>query len=359
MSINKNENEKILNNLKDINISNNINIKKTSKIKLNDIYHFEDKNINNDILQTKSKTIINSNNNNETSLLKEKDKKIEVLQEQCESLKKQLLIKTEYIVNKEKEEDNIHTINNKNFWDVNLKSNLNTSTNFPIKSEIKKIWEELALISILDNFIDYEDKPELIFFFLTEMIIILEKLIDNICKDIYEKLSLSLNIKNNKKFLNDIEKVSRPLIKENLNKIFISTEQKPFINNFIDLYKNSLRIKFGNIQIENIINTNDFFLMIQKLKEIILFTKFNDPPLFFNIEQNIKLRKCEKIFINNGINKKDFLIINDNGLQNVNGIILLKCPIMKNGFSLNNDLKTIIILDENNNNNYNNKKESK
>ena len=61
MSINKNENEKILNNLKDINISNNINIKKTSKIKLNDIYHFEDKNINNDILQTKSKTIINSN----------------------------------------------------------------------------------------------------------------------------------------------------------------------------------------------------------------------------------------------------------------------------------------------------------
>ena len=358
MSINKNENEKILNNLKDINISNNINRKRRSKIKLNDIYHFEDKNINNDILQTKSKTIINSNNNNETSLLKEKDKKIEVLQEQCESLQKQLLIKTEYIVNKEKEEDNIHKINNKNFWDVNLKSNLNTSTNFPIKSEIKKIWEELALISILDNFIDYEDKPELIFFFLTEMIIILEKLIDNICKDIYEKLSLSLNIKNDKKFLNDIEKVSRPLIKENLNKIFISTKQKPFINNFIDLYKNSLRIKFGNIQIENIINTNDFFLMIQKLKEIILFAKFNDPPLFFNIEQNIKLRKCEKIFINNGINKKDFLIINDNGLQNVNGIILLKCPIMKNGFSLNNDLKTIIILDENNNNNYNNKKES-
>ena len=363
MSINKNENEKNIHNRKDINISNNImnNIKKRSKIKLNEIYQFEDNNFNNDILQTKSKTIINSNNNNEASLLKEKDKKIEVLKEQCESLQKQLLIKTEYIIKKEKEEDNFHKANNKNFKNIKLDySNLNTSTNFPIKSEIKKIWEELALMSILDNFIDYENKPECIFFFVTEMIIILEKLIDNICKDIYEKLSLSLNIKNDKKFLYDIEQTSRPLIKENLNKIFISTEQKPFITKFIDLYKNSLKIKFGKIQIDNITNTNDFLLMIQKIKEIILFSKFNDPPLFFNIEPNIKLRKCEKIYINNEMNKKNFLIINDNGLQNVNGIILLKSPIMKNGFPINNDLKTIIMLDENNNNNNNyiNKKES-
>ena len=50
----------------------------------------------------------------------------------------------------------------------------------------------------------------------------MDKLINDLCREIYEKVSLSLNIPtNDKKFINDIEKISRPLIKEHLNKIFI------------------------------------------------------------------------------------------------------------------------------------------
>lgn len=130
--------------------------------------------------------------------------------------------------------------------------------------------------------------------------------------------------------------------------MLVNTEQKPFINKFIDLYRNSLKIKLRNIKIENILSSNDFFLMIKKVKDILLFTKFNDQPLLFNIEQNIKKRKFYKLFINNEISKKNFFIINDNGLKEINCIIILKCPIMKNGFPLNNNLKTIIMLDENN-----------
>ena len=281
----------------------------------------------------------------EKNLLKEKDKKIEVLKEQCEALQKQLQMKTDYII---KEKEKATKIINSNFSDANMYFNLNTSTNFPMKSEIKKTWEEFALISILDNFIDYENQPELIFFFVTEMIVILHDLINNICADIYKKVSASLGIPNDQKLICDIEKTSRPLIKEHLNKIFISTEEKPFINQFINLYKNSLNQKFGELKIEQIINTSDFYNMIKKIKDILLFTKFNDPPLSFDIEKNIMKRKSENLIINKEINKKDYLIINDNGLQDNNAIIILKCPVMKNGFPINNDLKTIIMIKKNN-----------
>ena len=180
------------------------------------------------------------------------------------------------------------------------------------------------------------------------MIVILHELINNICVDIYKKVSVSLGIPNDKKLICDIEKTSRPLIKEHLNKIFISTEEKPFINKFINLYKNSLNIKFRELKIEEIINTSDFYNMIKKIKDILLFAKFNDPPLAFDIEKNIMKRKCEILHINKEINKKDYLIINDNGLQDINAIIILKCPVMKNGFPINNDLKNIIMIKENN-----------
>ena len=347
------------NDIININKDNNSNKLSNNNI-IEEMRNFEEKNIKNhqeksnfffknfiiDIKDKKNKSFRSSEMDyKEKDLLKEKDKKIEVLKEQCEALQKQLQMKTDYII---KEKEKATKIINNNISDASTFFNMNTSTNFPMKSEIKKTWEEFALVSILDNFIDYENRPELIFYFVTEMIVILNELINNICVDIYKKVSASLGIPNDKKLICDIEKTSRPLIKEHLNKIFISTEEKPFINKFINLYKNSLNLKFGKLKIEEIINSSDFFNMIKKIKDILLFAKFNDPPLAFDIEKNIMKRKCEYLFINNEINKKDYLIINDNGFQDINAIIILKCPVMKNGFPINNDLKTIIMIKENN-----------
>ena len=359
----KNENDFERKNKNDINNNNkdNNSNKPSNNNIIDKIFLIDEKRINNhqekfnffsknfiiDIKDKKNKSFHSLEKDyKEKNLLKEKDKKIEVLKEQCEALQKQLQIKTEYII---KEKEKATKIINSNFHNANLYFNLNSSTNFPMKSEIKKAWEEFALISILDNFIDYENQPELIFYFVTEMIVILHELINNICIDIYKKVSASLGIPNDKKLICDIEKTSRPLIKEHLNKIFISTEEKPFINKFINLYKKSLYLKFGELKIEQIINSSDFNNMIKKIKDILLFVKFNDPPLDFDIEKNIMKRKCEKIFINKEINKKDYLIINDNGIQDFNAIIILKCPVMKNSFPINNDLKTIIMIKENNN----------
>ena len=269
-------------------------------------------------------------------LLKQKDKKIEALQKKCEELQKQL-----------------QTKNDKNTSSI---FNSNTSTNFPVKSEIKKIWEEIALVSILDTFIDYESEPEKIFYLVNEMIVIIDKLINDFCIEIYEKVSLSLNIsKNDKKFIGEVEKVARPLIKENLNKIFIDTENKPFIDKFITLFQKSIEnfnlFKYNQKdkdKINQILQSKDLISMIKKIKDILLYTKFNDQQLFFKIEQDINKRQPEKIKIKNN-DKKNYLIINDNNINNnISAIIILKPPVLRSGFLLNSDLKTIVMLyDEN------------
>ena len=185
-------------------MDNNINIDEKKKNEI--IYNFI-KNLND--LKTKSLNIkIDKYKNNiDKDLLKEKDKKIENLQKQCEELKKQLEKKNE----SEKKNNDDLKINSthKN----NIYNDYNTSTNFPVKHEIKKVWEEFALVSILDTFIDYESEPEKIFHLISEMILLIDKLINDLCLELYEKISLSLNIPiKDKKFIYDIEKISRPLI---------------------------------------------------------------------------------------------------------------------------------------------------
>ena len=334
-------------------MENNTNISEKTKNEI--IFNFI-KNIND--INTKSLEIRNNQNINDVdkNLLKEKDKKIQDLQKQCEELKKQLEIKTDFKNKDKKEQNNIlkNEIYNNNYF--------NTSTNFPNKIEIKKVWEELAMVSILDTFIDYESEPEIIFHLVCEMILIMDKLINDLCLEIYEKVSISLNIPvHDKKFICDIEKVSRPLIKENLNKIFIDTENMPFINKFKYLYQNTLKnnnifnyCKNDKDKITQIIDGEEFIQMIKKIKDILLYTKFNDQQLFFKIEPDIKKRNIEKIFIKNNNDKKKYLIINDNNLNNISGVVILNPPVMKNGFQLNNDFKSIImLLNENRHINFN------
>ena len=172
------------------------------------------------------------------------------------------------------------------------------------------------------------------------MILIMDKLISDLCREIYEKVCLSLNIPvNDKKFINDIEKISRPLIKEHLNKIFIDTESQTFIEKFIHLFQNSLKnnniVQKDNDTIKQIIQSEEFIQITKKIKDILLYTKFNDQQLYFKIEPDIKKRKVEKIIINNNINDKNkYLIINNNNLLNCPGIVILNPPVMKNGFPL-------------------------
>ena len=322
------------------------------------------KNLKTEIIDNKSqqhsmdKTDYSKINCSTKDLLKEKDKKIEILQEQMLQLQKKL--------DQQKTNNNYKAFNNNNCNSANninyTNLNCNTSANFPLKTEIKKIWEELALVSLLDNFIDYEKQPEIIFHLVSEIVLITDKLISELCLDMYQKVSQSLNIINDKKFINDIEKTSRPLIKEHLNKTFAGTNNQQFIDKVINLFKKSVKKIFGDRggeengsgeeeKIGEVAEGADFKLMIKKIKDILLFTKFNDQQLFFRIEKDYNKRIVEKIKIKNNYEKKNYLIINDNNKEDIEGVIILKPPVLRSGFPLNNDFKTIIILSEKEGNN--------
>ena len=296
-------------------------------------------------------------------LLKEKDKKIEILQEQMLQLQKRLEQQKPNNNYKSFNTNSSNSANNINYTNLNC----NTSTNFPLKNEIKKIWEELALVSLLDNFIDYEKQPEIIFHFVSELILITDKLITDLCLDMYQKVSQSLNIINDKKFINDIEKTSRPLIKEHLNRTFAGTNNQQFIDKVVNLFKNSVKKIYGEEggegsdryeidRLGEVAEGSDFKLLIKKIKDILLFTKFNDQQLFFRIEKDYNKRIVERIKIKNNLDKKNYLIINDNNKDDIEAVIILKPPVLRSGFPLNNDFKTIIIIyeKEGNSKSYNN-----
>ena len=311
------------------------------------------KNIKTEVIDSKSK--INSIENvdldyskincSTKDLLKEKDKIIEILQEQMQQLQKKLEQQNPNNNYKNYNSNNSNSANNINY------NNSNTSTNFPLKNEIKKIWEEFALVSLLDNFIDFENQPDIIFHFVSEMVLITDKLISELCLDMYKNISVSLNIINDKKFINDIEKTSRPLIKEHLNKTFAGTNNQQFFDKFTNLFKISVKKILGEDGegldlIRDMMGGPDFKSMIKKIKDILLFTKFNDQQLYFKIEKDYNKRIVEKIKINNNSEKKKYIIINDNNKEQNDAVIILKPPVLRSGFPLNNDFKTIIILCE-------------
>ena len=48
--------------------------------------------------------------------------------------------------------------------DINIKiNNENISSNFPLRKEIKEYWENFARIDLLNNFIDFENDPIIIY----------------------------------------------------------------------------------------------------------------------------------------------------------------------------------------------------
>jgi hypothetical protein len=96
------------------------------------------KNIKTEVLDNKTKinSIDNSNyskiNCSTKDLLKEKDKKIEILQKQMLQLQKKLEQQNNNNNYKNYNSNNSNSANNINY------TNCNTSTNFPLKNEIKK-----------------------------------------------------------------------------------------------------------------------------------------------------------------------------------------------------------------------------
>ena len=267
-------------------------------------------------------------------LLKQKDKKVQELQQKLEKEKderykcqvKYLCLQQAYEQQKLIEEQT----KNKNFLG---------------KSEICDYWLQFSGNDI-NNFIDFEDEPYILHYLISELFILCSELIKEFLSQKYSKLLLSLNLPSTENSLEQISKTLKPFILENMSAIvFNDQENDIFLDNFKITYKENY-IKNINDKIdifEEIINDNSFKKMLNNVKNLTLFALFNEPILYFDIEKNVNERKIEIIKVKNDTEK--YIIVNSDGTNEFEGIILLNPPITKSGntIAILSDLKKVIL----------------
>ena len=258
----------------------------------------------------------------QNKLLEIKDSEIKILKLKCEKLQ---------------EENNKYIQQKKNYLNNN---NENTSSNFPLKNEIKELWEKFAKIDLLNNFIDFENEPEIIFHIISDLFILSKKIIKEKSECKYKEILKIMGIKNSSIVIKDIELQFKNFIKEHLNEIFNDLQNENFIYEYKNQIKNIFNEKIiSNINIKEnkneikkifseILEENEFNEMIKNINDLILYSQYNEPSLFFNIEPNIINRKIKLIQIQN---KKNYIIPNDTNKKELYYIIILNPPELKNG----------------------------
>ena len=300
---------------------------------------------------------------NQKILLQKRELEIKDLKIKCQKLEQEnhmyqlqnVLLKNNFI-NSKKDSGN------------NLLLGNNTSSNFPIINEIKKIWENLAKVELLNNFIEFENEPEIIYHLICQLFLLSDKMIKEHCQLKYQEIIKIMGVKNNSVIIKDIEAQFKTFMKEHLTEIFNYLQDKSFINEYKnllkDVVKNSIKCvsdNEDNIKIfEEILEQNEFNDMMKNINDLILFTQFNDPTLYFKIESKYEDRKMKYIKIRNE-NKNEYIIINGQGKSNciIDALVLLEPPCIKSGYAFYNELKPILMaiqkdvkedINDNNNN---------
>ena len=259
-------------------------------------------------------------------------------------------------------------MNSKTDSNNNLILGNNTSSNFPIINEIKKIWENLAKVELLNNFIGFENEPEIIYHLICQLFLLSDKMIKEHCHLKYLEIVKIMGVKNNSIIIKDIEAQFKTFMKEHLTEIFNYLQDKSFINEYKDMLKNAVKNSIkcisdneNNVKIfEEMLEQNEFNDMLKNINDLILFTQFNDPTLYFKIENKYEDRRIKYIKINSE-NKNEYIIINDQGKPNgiFDALILLEPPCIKSGYIFYNELKPILMtiqkdieedINDNNNN---------
>ena len=283
---------------------------------------------------------------NQIILLQKRDLEIKDLKLKCQKLEQE---NHKYQLQNILLKNNSNNIKNNNYISEN-----NTSSNFPIINEIKKLWENLAKVEILNNFIEFENEPEIIYHIICSLISLSDKMIKKHCLLKYQEILKIMGVKNNLVIIKDIEIQFKNFMKEHLSEIFNYLKDKSFINDYKNQLKNNVKnsircINENNmIILEDILEQNEFNDILKNINDIILFTQFHEPALFFPIEEMYEKRKVKYIQINNN-NKKDYILVNDTNFSgNKKSIVLLEPPCLKSGFVFYNELKPIIMIIEQN-----------
>lgn len=253
--------------------------------------------------------------------------------------------------------------NEKNYIPFN-----NTSINFFLPSEIKNIWETIALENIGDCFIDFFNYPLITFHLVQEMFYIMQTMVKEkisfILKKILEILNIdqNVNIPKNERIKENLFYSLRPFFQNYVIEIFDDegsknnkTFNENFCSNFLMFYnqeiipiissqgeEDTINLMDENVNMYEIVNSTSFKKMISNIKKIILFTELNNQQLSFQIDDFI----TREISFDLSSNKdRDNLNVNGRTRENQKKIILINPPKTKNGSNYPNLQKIILPYD--------------
>lgn len=276
----------------------------------------------------------------------------------------------------EEENTKLHTLVIKLTSSLNEKSEKNyipfnnTSINFFLTSEIKNIWENIALQNIGDCFLDFFKYPLITFHLVQEMFYIMQTMIKEklsfILKKILEILNIAQNAHTpeNERIKENLFSSLRPFFQNYVIEIFDDEGAKNnkafnenFCTNFLMFYNQEIFPIISsqsdedtiNLMDENegmnmykIVNSISFKKMVSNIKKVILFTELNSQELSFQIDDFI----TREISYDLSSNKdRDNLNVNGRTRENQKKIILINPPKTKNGSNYPNLQKIILPYD--------------
>ena len=212
-----------------------------------------------------------------------------------------------------------------------------------ITSEFKILWKDLVnQISIL--FKDFYDYPFIIYNLIQELLCIIERNINSKIEYIKKNFIQVLSPGTEKINMKELNNVLKELIRQNIKNIFSTNEIEinSINNDYIKFFENYMtndnnKQLYKNFQ--KIISNEKFGILIETMKTILIYVKYNDTDLHLDIKQFSDRNIVLKQFSN-----KEVISINSNtNNENINGICLIKPPFLKSGYCLVNNIFPIIL----------------
>lgn len=227
----------------------------------------------------------------------------------------------------------------------------NTSTNCLLNSEFIQLWNEFALVDLINNFIDFESEPKLLYHLIQEMFLLMQDTIKEYSSLVINKITSMLKLPNSEL----IQKTLSPVFKEFCNNIFSSSLKgtgvdinftyESFMNKYKHFFENKIiHTKEQEEYFNEAISSIEFIKMLDHIKQIILYLNYNNSQFSIVIhpyekrEYEIREYSSKTEIINPFNNCKS--TSNINGIKSLNSFLILLEPPRHN--KLRTDFKGIM-----------------
>ena len=215
------------------------------------------------------------------------------------------------------------------------------------KKEFVQLWNDFGRPDMLNNFVDFENEPIIVFHLIQEMFYIVTQLVEEYEKSIYSTISRLLKFNNEHNF--DIYGYLKHIMKQvfkdfhenifqinhddnnmciNDNKCCSWFSYKEFFKKYIEFFEKKLKHNESHTKVfYDVIKSSDFIKMLEHVKRIVLFLKFNG--MQYNLHLEPFNERVMEIRDNMHNKKMNYVIPFGYSKDNSYGIVLLHPPVHK------------------------------